>query len=732
MDKLLFLIILVLAGNALKSQHLTLIKDKESSYSIIIPQKATPVEQQSAKVLQDYLQRITDCYLPITMDTEKEKTYEILIGRVNRPAVPKIPYNTLGKDGLFIKTTGNKLILTGGKNKGTLYAVYTFLDKYLGCRKYSSKVTYIPKQKTIILSSITDMEVPAFKYREVYYRDAYDPEYMDWHKLDSRDQGDKWGSFGHTFDALLNAKEYGESHPEYFSHYDGKRHPEYTAKGDRLAQLCLTNPDVLEIVCKSLQSQMERSPQKLYWSVKQSDNVNYCQCTECTELNEKYVSFSPGSRIYEAHGNSLYSPIGQGSLLTFVNKVAERFPDKIISTFAYQYTRVPPKNLIPGKNVNIMLCNIETPRNVSIEKGDTSFRDDLIGWTRLTNNIIIWDYIVQFSNLVSPFPNLRTLQPNLQLYRDNGISMIFEQGNGDSGGEFSELRAYLVAKLLWNPDLDMNKEMDDFLFGYYGDASGMLRQYIDLLHDEMERYGDELSIFGSPVQERRAFLSDSLITVYNQIFDRAEKVVSGSPELLQRVKTARLPVYFAMLEIAMDQKTGKHGAFLVANDNTLNPNPAIVKILNNFVDGCIRSNVSHLKEGQITPQEYLASYTKFLEWNSEDSRRGQSILKGQFTNTSWKGQFNAPDPTMLILQFKTDTLELKYPDNTPIETMSYKVKNDTLTIRKLAGPSQCNNSQDATYKIMVKDKRLFLTLLNDDCHDRRAVWPTDKDGITEW
>jgi hypothetical protein len=260
-----------------------------------------------------------------------------------------------------------------------------------------------------------------------------------------------------------------------------------------------------------------------------------------------------------------------------------------------------------------MLCNIESPRNVSIEKGDTAFSNDLIGWTHLTHNIILWDYVVQFSNLISPFPNLHTLQPNLQYLHDNGVQMIFEEGNPETGGEFSELRAYLIAKLLWNPDIDINKVMNDFLSGYYGNPSGMIRQYIDLLHNEMEQSGVKLSIYGNPVEERKTFLSDSLVTVYNQLFDRAEKAVSGSPELLQRVKTARLPVYYAMLEIARDQKTGKQGAFVVADDNTLKPNPEIVKILYDFVYGCIHGNVSHVREGRITPQEYLATYTKFLE-----------------------------------------------------------------------------------------------------------------------
>lgn len=105
------------------------------------------------------------------------------------------------------------------------------------------------------------------------------------------------------------------------------------------------------------------------------------------------------------------------------------------------------------------------------------------------------------------------------------------------------------------------------------------------------------------------------------------------------------------------------------------------------------------------------------------------LVKAQIVNTSWKGQFNIPDPTQMILQFKTDTLYLNYTDNTPIETMSYKIRNDTLTLRKLDGQSECSYDQNATYKIFIKDKKLFITPLNDDCSMRLDAWPSD--GMVE-
>ncbi|MGI8634876.1 MAG: DUF4838 domain-containing protein [Segetibacter sp.] len=610
---------LVTVGPA-EAQQFTIVSKGTSKSKIIIPTKATVVEIQAAMVLQDYLKRISGANLPIDDDKGKRQDEEILIGNVNRPELKEVPKEKLDRDGFFIKNNGKSLVITGGTDKGILYGVYTFLEKYLGCRKYSSAVTYVPKKNTIILGAIDDMELPAFSYRENFYRDATDPEYQLWHKLDSHVGPNKseWGYWVHTFGTLLNPQEYGATRPEYFSFYEGKRHAGTVPSWDGAsvqpeAQLCLSNPNVLEIVCKNLQAAINKNPEAIYWSVSQNDNVNYCRCSDCAALDKKYAAFSPEEKMYSTH-SSKYPALGMGSILIFVNKVAERFPDKIISTLAYQYSRVPPKDIVPGRNVNIMLCNIESARNTTIEKGDTSFSSDLKGWGKLTNNIIVWDYVIRFSNLFAPFPNLRILQPNLKFMHDNRVSAVFEQGNREIGGEFAALRAYLIDKLLWNPEINVNEVTNDFLTGYYGKASKQLKEYIDLLHNNnMEQSGYKMSIFGKPVMEKETFLSDSLITVYNKLFDEAEKAVSDSPEVLDRVKTARLPVYYAMLEIAKDEKTGKRGAFIAAANNSKIANPKIVKVLYDFVYQCVRNNVTRVTEWKTTPLEYLDEYIKFLE-----------------------------------------------------------------------------------------------------------------------
>jgi hypothetical protein len=160
----------VLIVHSTAAQKITLVKKGVPKTVIVIPQKPTIVEIQAAKVLQDYMKRISGASIAIDHDSITHKGGEILIGNVARPDLNNIPKERLDKDGILIKTSGNNLVITGGTDKGILYGVYTFLENYLGCRKYSSAETYVPARKTVTVGPINDMQLPAFSYRENFYR----------------------------------------------------------------------------------------------------------------------------------------------------------------------------------------------------------------------------------------------------------------------------------------------------------------------------------------------------------------------------------------------------------------------------------------------------------------------------------------------------------------------------------------------------------------------------------
>ena len=556
---------------------LQLVRNGHSAYRIALSGDASANDKKAAGELQKYLNEISGVSVPIINVPEKEEDSLIWIGSAGR--VQNFPtgfdWQKFEEDGFCIRTEGTNLIIAGGTAKGSLYGVYSFLEKYLGCRKFSPTVEVIPKRKTITLHPINDTQIPVIKWRVELF---YEPGYGDWQKLDM--YTDNWGLFVHTFSTFVPPDKYFKDHPEYFSKVASGRIPD--------GQLCLTNPDVLRIVIQELRERIAKEPDKQFWSVSQNDTFGPCECDECKKINEEEGSPS-------------------GTLLAFVNKVADEFPDKTISTLAYEYSRAAPKHIKPRKNVNIMLCSIECNRSKSLEAdtGSRSFVKDVMDWTNLTSNIYLWDYVVQFSNYMSPFPNFRVLQPNIRFFAKHGISSVFEEGNSAFDGDFVELRSYLIAKLLWNPDINVDSVINDFLKGYYGKAAQYIRKYFDVMHDALEASGENLSIYGSPLPSKTGYLSPKFMKKYIQLFDQAESAVRHEPVILERVQAARLPLQFAQIEQAKAYAIGERGLYTVSRDGKSEVRPAMKTLLQTFVERCKRAGVRCLVEGGLPPDQYL-------------------------------------------------------------------------------------------------------------------------------
>jgi hypothetical protein len=98
-----------------------------------------------------------------------------------------------------------------------------------------------------------------------------------------------------------------------------------------------------------------------------------------------------------------------------------------------------------------------------------------------------------------------------------------------------------------------------------------------------------------------------------------------------------------------------------------------------------------------------------------------ATAKAQYQNTSWKGIYNIPQPTEMILQFKQDTLLLNYFENkSNAETMNYTMKGDTLILTKISGISPCSDEK-GIYKLSIKDDKLFIALIEDSCDERASA-----------
>ena len=556
--------------------------DKLAEYQIVVPNQVNPIEQQAADKLRHYVAEILHKSLILKREEDYHSGSAFFIGQTRYAKTWDVPFEALKGDGFIYRPVERNLIIAGGKDKGTLFGIYGLLE-FWGFRMYTSSAINVPGLNSISIPKSELMVVPRVKYRTTSYSDTRDPEYTDWHKLSSQSD---WGLFVHTFNELVSPNNYGKTHPEYFSLINGNRLPG--------TQLCLSNREVLTLLIRNLKEKIADKPNATYWSVSQNDNDQYCRCEPCTQLNANYGG------------------VPSGSILYFVNEVAKAFPDKTISTLAYWYSRTPPQNIRAEPNVNIMLCNIESRRQRAVYETDPVFSHDLIQWGKLSGNILIWDYNIQFSNLVSPFPNLYTLKPNIKFYTDQHVNSLFMQANSQTGGEMAGLRAYLLCQLMWDPDADDDAIMNDYLNGYYGAAGRYIRQYIDKMHESLLSSGFKLNIFGSPEDAKAAYLSEDMMNVYNQLFDQAEKSVAKNSQLLTRVKTARLPLIYAAIQIGRDEVDTSRSMFAHTPDGEVFVKPQMKSFVTQFVSGCKQNGVTRVRERTTTPDDYQASYDRIF------------------------------------------------------------------------------------------------------------------------
>ncbi len=544
-----------------------------------------PPTLRAAETLRRHLAEATGVDLPVLTRGVPHPGGEILLGwgEEARAAAPD-----LEGDAFVWRGDGDGRLLIGGPEGGTLYGVHAFLEEHLGFRHYAPGAKHVPELERVDLPRLSETRSPAFPVRWVHLPGAEHQAWCDWHGVHSRaHRNASWGMYVHTFETLVPPEAHFDEHPEYYSEIQGLRLPNQ--------QLCLTNEEVFHLVVAGLRERMAERPDARYWSVSQNDRHGPCECVDCR-------------RLVEEHGGEA------GPLLRFVNRVAAEFPDRVISTLAYSYTRRAPRGLVPAPNVNICLCSIECDRAQTLADGprNADFVRDIEEWSALTDNLMIWDYVVQFTNYISPFPNFHVLQPNIQLFRDHGAQLMFQQGSGASRSDLSELKQYLIAKLLWNPDRDVDALVDDFLAGYYGEAAAPMRRYFDLMQRSLLDSGAGLGIYGGPGRDSATWLKPAVLAEAEAILAEAALAAEGRGEIERRVRAAGLSVAYARLEQGKLFGAEEHGLFEAAPAGGWRLRKGWTEKLETFVAGCLEGGFETIHERNAPPEGYGERMRRFF------------------------------------------------------------------------------------------------------------------------
>ena len=551
MKTLLSVVVCALAMAACGEDGFTVAeRGRAAECAIVLPAAPTAVQKYAAEELRDFTARLTGVKLPIVTGACPQAGRAVVFadGGAANPA----------EDGFRIAVAGRELRITAVPNRGgALYAVYELLERFAGCRWYASWCEKVPAlERFAVPAPLDETHVPAFAMRQPWWYDALQHHVFaarlrmnthQWGRMEDKFGGEHFrygGGLGscHTFAALLPVEKYGKAHPEYFALHDGRRRNEAGDNVQYNVQLCLTNPEVLEIVTRGVLARIRKDPKAKFYGVSQNDNWNYCQCERCAAVDAEE----------ESHA---------GTVVRFVNAVAERvereFPDAVIETLAYQFSRKPPKKTRLRKNVVPCLCSIECdfarPIPTSPNRQNVDFCSDIKGWSAMTDQLYLWDYTTDFAHYTMPFPNVLALQDNIRFFRDNGVKCLFEQGAYQGRhGDFAELKAWLLSKWMWDPELPMQRLLDDFFAGYYGAGAPFVRAYFDELHRI------QLAASADPKRPLTIFLgcdripaSDEFFEKAAGLFEKAEAATKGDKVSSYNVRMAAFAVDYIRLQRKM-------------------------------------------------------------------------------------------------------------------------------------------------------------------------------------
>jgi hypothetical protein len=574
-------------------EEIVLARRGRTEYQIVVSDSASRAVVYAAFELQSFLQQMTDAELPVVSDRLPRGKREILVGESSRTRalIPGLKLRSLGEEGRILRTVGQDLVIVGPP-RGTLYGVYDLIERF-GCRWFTPEVSRIPHIDRLALGPLDETITPVFEYRDTYLWEACNGDWAARNRFNRNGRRDtlgdlrggriEWvpGMFAHTFEKLVPPDKYFSTHPEYYSLVGGKR------LRDR-SQLCCTNEEVARIAAESVIRAFRENPQATIVSVSQNDWYNSCECPSCKELAER-------------EGTPM-APV-----LLLVNRVAEAVekecPGKLVDTLAYQWSRPAPKTMRPRANVVIRLCTIECCFSHSLQFCDSpqnrAFVRDLDAWSRVSNRIWIWNYCTSFAQFFIPFPDLRSRGDTMRLFAARGVKGVFVQDVYTTpNGELSGLSGYLNARLLSDPYADTGTVIGEFLDGVYGRAARPIGAYLDMLHEAVVRDTVHVGVWQGP---DAGYLTDWILARADSLWNEAENSVRDLPDVLERVRVARLSSDYAI--ICRDRLRG--GAFLVDQERLrLDPNPAFLERVDRFCGVAERAGVTRLREYDLTVPEF--------------------------------------------------------------------------------------------------------------------------------
>ena len=496
--------------------------------SLELPEDASPTLQTARAELENYLPQ----FVKDSITIGGNKLARILIG---------IDKKLVSDETWSIHADGDTLFLTGGGQRGALYAVYVFLEDFIGIHWWTPWEEFVPAAKNWSFDKISRTGKPYFFYRDLYRSSGSIKQGTARFAVRNRMNragdvsipGELGGAltfgppyFVHTFARYISGN-VAKEHPDFLAMVDGQRNG-----GQYSGQLCMTNPEMRDYVANAMMKLIAASwanaeasgnPRPLYFDLSQNDGSRFCECDRCQKM------------VRETSITDV--------LLDFVNyvadKVGEKYPEVLVTTLAYHKTVFPPKKIMPRDNVVIRLCDTGLAGSDINGPLFDEYRANTEKWAKISKHLMCWEYSLAHW----PYPDDMGPQKLCKFYRKNNFDAIFIEMSGeDYLLDAFDMKTWFYAKMMENPDADFDALRQLFLKGYYGPAAPFVDDFRKLV--EKKEKGNKFKLNRHRAIGFDFYSIDELIAAH-KLFDDAEKAVAG--DILLETRLMRLRASFNIL-----------------------------------------------------------------------------------------------------------------------------------------------------------------------------------------
>jgi hypothetical protein len=517
-------------GGEPDGRAIRLAEEGRSDYTIVIAKDAPVPVKFAAEELQKYLLQITGVRLPIAADADAEAAIcvgesKLLAAEVDRLRADLRPR---GEDGYRMLSQGKRIVLVGNSPRATLYAVYHFLEKYLGCGWCAPGEDTVPRQARLRIPPFDErVGPPALAMRQIILY-PYGGQWLkknnlphtdwlvknrfnwahpapngpySWERNRSREvlvpEVEKRGLYlevgGHTFNTWLPPDQYAQAHPDYYAVLDGGRR---AVEATERAGLCLSHAEVAPQVAANIIRWLDENPEVDAVDLWHNDSDTYCRCPQCTS------QAAPESEARTAYTRTY---------IRFANRVAglvaQRHPQVLLNFLAYAHTtNCPPGAERLANNVLVGLCLFPRPSQrtmrpleTSPQPLDSNLRVQIPAWQKLAKHFYIYEYYT-FSPQQKIWSMVSMLCEDLRYFQRTGVTGI---SSDQWGPNWYPLNMYAFGKLTWNPQLKPDEIIDDFCAKYYGRAGRTMAAYWGLLEQGLrESWNTQTPIAWRDAQRR--------------------------------------------------------------------------------------------------------------------------------------------------------------------------------------------------------------------------------------